>query len=358
MVNQVRLNCLLRFYGLVFIISVSYFSINGIQTMSNPPSAQFSLNDYDAIEAAVGSSERGRWFLTEFAKRNRVSDTQTVMSAIEKLQNAVVGSLSSAKPVVDTNNIVVETLRNDLIEMAHRIADTQNEVTAIGLLDSDPQHIELVSGELDAITRSIEHATSEILESAEEIQEIAWTLREGGLAVETCDALDARSTKIYLACSFQDLTAQRTNKVVETMRFLENRINKMIGILQGVEGFEISDSYESEQKPQPNLQPKVMEPNLVQADVDFALNWGYSQGEDKEPGIENAVKISDNWIEESEIEANLSPAPQTNKNINSVVFEEPELKSAEISHFIAKPRVSKLDELDQKTLDEKLSLFT
>ena len=103
--------------------------------MSHPPSEQFSLNDYDSIELAVGSSERGRWFLAEFAKRNRVTDTQTVMGAIEKLHSAVSNGLSFAqaaiKPALDTKNIIVETLRNDLIEMAHRISDTQSQLTAI-----------------------------------------------------------------------------------------------------------------------------------------------------------------------------------------------------------------------------------
>ncbi len=327
--------------------------------MNSPPGAQFGLNDYDAIEAAVGSSERGRWFLAEFAKRNRVSDTQTVMSAIEKLQNAVSGSVYAAKPALDVNNIVIETLRNDLLEMSHKIADTQNEVTAIGLLDADPTHVELVSGELDAITRSIEHATSEILESAEEIQEIAWTMREGGLAVETCDALDARSTKIYLACSFQDLTAQRTNKVIETMRFLENRINKMIGILQGVEGFGITDAHENNHKPELNLPISVVEPNLVQADVDFALNWGYAQTSESVNQSEKNQNIPGNWVNETNV--NLSEVLTKQEDAKAVVFDKEkktENSSSKISHLIINTRLSKLDELDQKSLDDKFSLFT
>ncbi len=328
--------------------------------MSNPPSAQFSLNDYDTIEAAVGSSERGRWFLEEFAKRHRVTDTQTVMSAIEKLHHVVSSGLSSPKPVQDSNNIVVETLRNDLIEMAHRIADTQNELSVIGLMDSDPQHLELVSGELDAITRSIEHATSEILESAEEIQEIAWTMREGGLAVETCDALDARATKIYLACSFQDLTAQRSTKVIETMRFLENRINKMIGILQGVQGFEITDAYEGQPLSDKRLQAKIVPPNLVQADVDFALNWGYANTNTNAHNAkpDNSLKKSDNWVGSTQMESTLTSIPEKNDGIKNVELAETRLKIADVNNINVKLRASKLDELDQKTLDEKLSLFT
>ncbi len=62
------------------------------------------------------------------------------------------------------------------------------------------------------------------------MQEIAWTLRERGADQGVCDALDRRATDIYTACSFQDLTGQRTRKVVEVLRFLEERIRAMIDI--------------------------------------------------------------------------------------------------------------------------------
>ncbi|MGP9821471.1 hypothetical protein ACTZWW_15765, partial [Salinarimonas sp. NSM] len=35
---------------------------------------------------------------------------------------------------------------------------------------------------------------------------------------------------IYTHCSFQDLTAQRTKRIIETLRFLEGRINAMMDI--------------------------------------------------------------------------------------------------------------------------------
>jgi hypothetical protein len=335
--------------------------------MSNLPTTAYNMNDYDAIELAVGSSERGRWFLAEFAKRNRVSDTQTVMSAIEKLQNVVASTLTAtAAPTALINtredtNIVVETLRNDLVEMARRITDTQTEVTAIGLKDSDPAHAALVSGELDAITQSIEFATSEILESAEEIQEIAWTLREGGLAVETCDAIDARSTKIYLACSFQDLTAQRTAKVIGTMRFLENRIHKMIGILQGVEGFCIAGSHTNDVVSSTFAQQSGIQENMAQDDVDSTFNWGREQ--------KDKIAI-DNWLNENEIEETLSPVIEPSFNDVELLHKSAdiitlpidvmhtEMPLAELYIESSALRPSKLSELDEKALNEKLSLFT
>jgi len=55
-------------------------------------------------------------------------------------------------------------------------------------------------------------------------------LRERGTDIELCDKIDQRATDIYTACSFQDITGQRTEKVVKALRFIEQRINAMIEI--------------------------------------------------------------------------------------------------------------------------------
>ena len=55
-------------------------------------------------------------------------------------------------------------------------------------------------------------------------------MRERGTDVELCDKIDQRATDIYTACSFQDITGQRTDKVVRALRFIEQRINAMIEI--------------------------------------------------------------------------------------------------------------------------------
>jgi chemotaxis protein CheZ len=83
---------------------------------------------------------------------------------------------------------------------------------------------------LDHIVDATQKATSDILEAAEEIQEAAWTLREKGVEIELCDKIDQRATDIYTACSFQDITGRRTEKVVKALRFIEQRINTMIEI--------------------------------------------------------------------------------------------------------------------------------
>jgi hypothetical protein len=55
-------------------------------------------------------------------------------------------------------------------------------------------------------------------------------LRERGTDIKLCDKIDQRATDSYTACSFQDITCQRTEKVVKALRFIEQRINAMIEI--------------------------------------------------------------------------------------------------------------------------------
>lgn len=45
--------------------------------------------EYDAVYAAVTATERGRWFLTEFARRNRHADTGTLVAALSRIEAAV-----------------------------------------------------------------------------------------------------------------------------------------------------------------------------------------------------------------------------------------------------------------------------
>ena len=186
-----------------------------------PVPAPISEADYEAIEAAVMETARGRWFLAEYARRNRNADTTMLLKALDRIE-AVIRGERSVEPV--------DRIRFDLVEMSKAIARTKTEIAA---MKPDADHhgkFGEATEELDSVVQATEAATSDILECAERIQEIAWTLREQGLDAEACDLLDAKATEVYTACSFQDLTGQRTRKVIGVLRYLEGRINAMIEI--------------------------------------------------------------------------------------------------------------------------------
>ena len=55
--------------------------------------AQPNEEDYAAIHEAFMETSRGRWFLGEYAKRNRNADTRMVLDAVARIE----GSLAAQK---------------------------------------------------------------------------------------------------------------------------------------------------------------------------------------------------------------------------------------------------------------------
>ena len=53
------------------------------------PNCQVGDGDYDAIVAAIMETSRGRWFLSEYARRNRQADTAMLVTAIGKMQETL-----------------------------------------------------------------------------------------------------------------------------------------------------------------------------------------------------------------------------------------------------------------------------
>ncbi len=61
-----------------------------LQTVAqNPPPEGISESDYEAIEDAVMETARGRWFLKEYARRMRASETASLHAALERIERIV-----------------------------------------------------------------------------------------------------------------------------------------------------------------------------------------------------------------------------------------------------------------------------
>ncbi|HEX2652366.1 MAG TPA: hypothetical protein VHN11_01780 [Xanthobacteraceae bacterium] len=241
--------------------------------MAKPP-APMPLNeaDYEAIEAAVMETARGRWFLAEYARRNRHADTSMLLTAIDRLEGAIRGEEGTIRQKQEVDP--ADNIRMNIVEMANAIVRTKAEISAI---KPDSEHhgkFGDATEELDSIVQTTEIATSEILAAAEQIQEVAWTLREQGLDAEMCDLIDTKATNIYIACSFQDITGQRTQKVIHALHFLEERINAMINIwgLEGAMAAEASKTARARDDEAALLNgPARPGQGLEQADVDMVM---------------------------------------------------------------------------------------
>ncbi len=203
---------------------------------------------------------RGRWFMAEHARRMRQADTRLVLDAIARLERTLAEKAGGGD---------LERMRADLIDMADSIARAKTEIAAIRPEGGDPSQIVRATDELDSIVALTERATSDILNSAEQIQEIAWTLRERGIDTNACDRIDALTTETYTACSFQDITGQRTRKVIDALQFLERRLEAMIAIWREPGAAPATPAPSTKQTPQaaPPVAPAQAKPSLDQRDV-------------------------------------------------------------------------------------------
>ena len=211
---------------------------------------------YEQIEAAVMETARGRWFLSEFARRNRHTDTTMVLNAIETLQRRLVDipalEASAPAPVMAEPALPYQRLQVDIIEMARAIARAEREIRQIRHDGVTATQYSSASDELDAVVATTEQATSTILSAAEQIQEYAWTRREQAADdTSDCDMLDRCATEIYTACGFQDLTAQRIRKVVDALRFLDGRLKSILEATGLAEDFQADEQMIAELEPPP-----------------------------------------------------------------------------------------------------------
>jgi chemotaxis protein CheZ len=270
---------------------------------SSDPSVLPSESDYEAICAAVMETLRGRWFLAEYARRNRHSDTKVVLSAIERIEAMIRGD-SVATPA--------DRFRIELADMAKAIARTKSEIAAIKPEAEQPGKILEASEELDSIVHATEKATSDILAAAEQVQEIAWTVREQDLAAPICDQLDGLATDIYTACSFQDLTGQRIQKVIYAMRYLEERINTMIDIwddgASAQAGSTSAAAAAAAEAPHP-AHHDVAQDDLDQTDVDMVMDPAQAEAAIKAEPDAGRVTIDHEPLQP----AALDPTPEAEK---------------------------------------------
>ncbi len=196
-----------------------------------------TAEQYIAVEDSLLSSESGRAFL-------RMRDRKTAVLAMDEFHSAVRSirgwfDAASEKSVEDVHLTV---LRRELMEMAASIRKAKIEISAMKPAESaaSSKRINLATEELDAIVHATERATSDILNSAERVLEMAAKVRKHDLTEEASE-LEAEATNILVSCGFQDITGQRISKVVATLRYLEERVDAMIRIwgLEGVKAEEI-----------------------------------------------------------------------------------------------------------------------
>ena len=142
----------------------------------SPISARASLPteaDYEAICGAFMETARGRWFLGEYAKRNRNADTRMVLDAVERIE----ATLAKQKETADRSLAELMPAISDLVAEARR-----RIVEGLPKTDARP-------------------STEPIQRAAGVLRDVAWTLRESGADTRVCDLLDVQAKAIVDGCA-------------------------------------------------------------------------------------------------------------------------------------------------------------
>lgn len=123
--------------------------------------------DYAAIHDVFMETARGRWFLGEFAKRNRNADTRMVLDAVARIEQSLAGAKDAPADLSEAFAAI-----RPIIEEAKQ--------QAIAALQGQPS--------------AARFATA--YRSVRAIREIAWMLRESGSDSNISDGLDAQANTI------------------------------------------------------------------------------------------------------------------------------------------------------------------
>ena len=152
-----------------FLMADDAFALSPISARATQPSEQ----DYDAIREAFMETARGRWFLGEYAKRNRNADTRMVLDAVARVEENLAAQRQAAP-----DNGLAEAL------VAIRSAVDKARAAASVAIDD----------------LALEETLAPVRKGARVIREIAWRWREIGTDGRICDLIDSQADAIEAGC--------------------------------------------------------------------------------------------------------------------------------------------------------------
>jgi len=152
-----------------FLMADDAFALSPISARATQPSEQ----DYDAIREAFMETARGRWFLGEYAKRNRNADTRMVLDAVARVEENLAAQRQAAPD-------------NGLAEALVAISRAVDEARAAA------------AGAIDSL--ALEETLVPVRKGARVIREIAWRWREIGTDGRICDLIDSQANAIEAGC--------------------------------------------------------------------------------------------------------------------------------------------------------------
>jgi chemotaxis protein CheZ len=148
------------------------------------------------------------------------SQPEVVAEVVRAVLSTMSGDLSAQET----------SLLAEVEALGRTIANAKAEIAALRVDDITDTQIPFATDELDAIVEHTASATHAILSGCETLDDVAT-----GIAGEPASRLQDATTRIYEACSFQDITGQRITKVVATLKTIEAKVAQIVATFGGAE---------------------------------------------------------------------------------------------------------------------------
>ncbi|WP_417795057.1 protein phosphatase CheZ [Terasakiella pusilla] len=163
---------------------------------------------------------------------------EDVADVVDSLMTTMKGDVTSADM----------ELYSELESLAAYIHSAKAEIAQLRPDDVKDKYLSSASDELDAIVEATADATNSIMDATEMVEEVM-----GQVEPDVSEKLMDATTKIYEACTFQDITGQRITKVVNALHHIEDKIDALVEAF----GSEI-EKFKAE-NPEPEIDgPKVI----------------------------------------------------------------------------------------------------
>lgn len=166
-------------------------------------------------------------------------------------------------------------LKKELVGLFGHLQKIRKELAALNPPGA-PDHFGSMSEQLDAIVTATEGATNSIMESVEDIDNLmndARAATQDPALKAVFDQVTDKVNTVFEACSFQDITGQRVTKVVNSLKFVEERINSIIFTWGREELTQVVVEIKEDKDPDKKLMhgPQLPGQGVSQAEVDTML---------------------------------------------------------------------------------------
>ena len=207
---------------------------------------------------------------------SRVRDTLAALKSADLRDPRLGEVLSLASQMSETMQAffgsIDITLHDELRYISDYIKQTRTEISNLRPNDLSGDQIPGAGAELHAVVKHTAEATNAIMSAAEDV--MSMDTRD---IKAYQDLVNAKMMDIFEACTFQDITGQRIQKVVETLDHIEGRLERFATVM-GVEDAAIIET-EADRHKRANILngPALNGPEVAQDTIDAMFNTDAEQ---------------------------------------------------------------------------------